>query len=719
MAPRLRLDPFHPITSMKKRISLTCLSLSLLLAGCGGEQQAVNSGTQSKFAAQIQNNKNVTQFDKPRSAYLIEKSGAGYRVVELATLENPVLVPAGQTLRFTDSSLRMDVDGTAGKIYRLYQAAFNREPDSGGLAMWINAADQGWTMDAIAQEFINSAEFKKMYGEKPGNTELVKKIYQNVLHRDGDPGGITFWTNVLQNTKLSTVLLGFSESRENQDGVAARIASGIKLAENGVKYVITPNLITGNNQGDSKPNDIRGWQPPSHKVPSSGNYVFLEGSTEEPIGKGHDRLYGHNNTYLRFDSSLGMVSIGVAGAQNWLGQFVMPQGMPKLVKGDYLNLQLYPNQDAGKAAMSWGGEGRSCSKASSSFVVDEVSYAQGAIVSLDLRFEQYCDGAVNPLRGKVHWDASAASDPVISVPDTPPQQAHISWQPKVELPASGNYLYLEGAEGEWLANGASYFYVDRDAEFSVNFSGGLLAVDVKGKQSWSGLFMPKFGHSLHGPSSYTGLRRYPYHDTEKGGMYWAGNDRACVNLSGWFAIDTLTHNADGYQTLEMRFEQSCNGKAPIRGKLRWKGYAYGSLWSPANRNLPTTGKFVYLESTSGDYIGQGQSEVYQTLNVKEENGLLDVQTGNWRGFFKLPAGQSKFTAGLYQNMTRHGFHDPAFGGLSWTGNGRACNESYGWMAVDFAEYEGAVLKKIGLRFQQTCESANRAPLHGLVQWRAN
>lgn len=140
-------------------------------------------------------------------------------------------------LRFSDYTLGMDVDGNAGKVYRLYQAAFNRTPDVRGLSFWIKAMDEGATLDAIAQGFASSTEFKSVYGINPTSYDIIARFYNNVLHRDGEYAGVEFWVSALnRGVPVAAVLGGFSESAENQVGVYEAIGNGVKFREAGVTY---------------------------------------------------------------------------------------------------------------------------------------------------------------------------------------------------------------------------------------------------------------------------------------------------------------------------------------------------------------------------------------------------------------------------------------------------------------------------------------------------
>lgn len=105
-----------------------------------------------------------------------------------------------------------------GPVYRLYKAVFNRLPDIGGLAFWEGHYNSGMTLSDIANEFIKSNEFQNTYGLTVNNTDFVCLLYKNVLGREPDSVGLAFWVENLatgRSTKVS-VLVGFSESAENK-----------------------------------------------------------------------------------------------------------------------------------------------------------------------------------------------------------------------------------------------------------------------------------------------------------------------------------------------------------------------------------------------------------------------------------------------------------------------------------------------------------------------
>ena len=136
-----------------------------------------------------------------------------------------------ERIQFSDMTVALDISGIAGQAYRVYQAAFNRTPDNGGLKYWIGLMDGGYALAGVASGFIASTEFKTLYGSNPTNELLVSKLYDNVLHRTPDEGGYNYWVGLLNTKKIDTIstLINFSESTENQAGVIGVIQNGINL----------------------------------------------------------------------------------------------------------------------------------------------------------------------------------------------------------------------------------------------------------------------------------------------------------------------------------------------------------------------------------------------------------------------------------------------------------------------------------------------------------
>ncbi len=137
-----------------------------------------------------------------------------------------------------DGSLLYDV-GTPnlGFGYRIYQASFDRTPDEGGVLFWIGVLDeldnQGWSQyekeQFLASQFIQSDEFKALFGANPTNEQYIDAMYQNVLDRLPDQGGYDFWVGGMVNDGLTRedILIAFTKSDENVDRTAPDLDDGV------------------------------------------------------------------------------------------------------------------------------------------------------------------------------------------------------------------------------------------------------------------------------------------------------------------------------------------------------------------------------------------------------------------------------------------------------------------------------------------------------------
>jgi hypothetical protein len=185
-------------------------------------------------------------FSVARDDYAIALSVSGRTVSDNFGTDGTDHLTDIERLEFSDKMVAFDIDDTAGQAYRIYQAAFNRTPDEGGLGFWIEQMDNGASLKQVATAFINSAEFKALYGANPTNAQLVTLLYNNVLHRDPDQGGFNYWMNQLNNgMPREEALIGFSESFENKVALMAfdmdsNIGEGYRLYQ--AAFDRTPDL---------------------------------------------------------------------------------------------------------------------------------------------------------------------------------------------------------------------------------------------------------------------------------------------------------------------------------------------------------------------------------------------------------------------------------------------------------------------------------------------
>ena len=104
-------------------------------------------------------------------------------------------------------------------------------PDSGDAYL-----DRGFDFTTAANNFLNSGEFRAMYGADPTNEQFVTLLYTHVMHRVPDAGGNQFWIDAMANKEgayghawtQGEVLELFSESAENKANVAGQIENGFE-----------------------------------------------------------------------------------------------------------------------------------------------------------------------------------------------------------------------------------------------------------------------------------------------------------------------------------------------------------------------------------------------------------------------------------------------------------------------------------------------------------
>ena len=171
-------------------------------------------------------------FEAGLNEIVVQRDEAGEWIVESDAEGRDVLVNV-ERISTADQSLALDIDGNAGQMYRVYKAAFNRDPmqgDTTGLGYWIDQADGGMDVVEVAARFIDSDEFRDTYGAGVSDETYIDALYENVLGRLPDEEGRAWWIDQIANNPEKSrekVLADFAESTENQDAVIDLIGNGI------------------------------------------------------------------------------------------------------------------------------------------------------------------------------------------------------------------------------------------------------------------------------------------------------------------------------------------------------------------------------------------------------------------------------------------------------------------------------------------------------------
>lgn len=164
--------------------------------------------------------KNATYFDRPKESFgdvfvacfapkYFAWRGFTHWSNDLATIRSIILWDISPTPTPKPVS-----EFPNDSVYRLYRAYFLREPDKGGYTYWRDQQRAGLPLLAVSDQFSKSAEFVNRYGAL-SDTGFVKLVYQNVLGRAADSGGLNHWVGVLgKGYSRGYVMLQFSESQE-------------------------------------------------------------------------------------------------------------------------------------------------------------------------------------------------------------------------------------------------------------------------------------------------------------------------------------------------------------------------------------------------------------------------------------------------------------------------------------------------------------------------
>lgn len=178
---------------------------------------------------------NTAVYHSVEANYTITKTATGFTITDKTGFDGTDQVTNVQRLQFADTAVGFDAGGHGGQAFRIFQAAFNRAPDKGGLGYWMNALDHGVSLLDVANGFIHSAEFKALYGDNPTNADLVNKYYANILHRAPDQAGADYWTKLLDQHVVTNgdVLMSISESAENQAALVGVLQNGFEYTPYG------------------------------------------------------------------------------------------------------------------------------------------------------------------------------------------------------------------------------------------------------------------------------------------------------------------------------------------------------------------------------------------------------------------------------------------------------------------------------------------------------
>jgi hypothetical protein len=103
------------------------------------------------------------------------------------------------------------------QVQDAYIAYYGRPADIDGLKYWAEKLQaEGGDINGLVTSFGNSTESQTLYGNLDA-TQLINNIYQQVLGRSADQGGLDFYLNVLTSKSAAFIALDIYNGAKNAD----------------------------------------------------------------------------------------------------------------------------------------------------------------------------------------------------------------------------------------------------------------------------------------------------------------------------------------------------------------------------------------------------------------------------------------------------------------------------------------------------------------------
>jgi hypothetical protein len=138
------------------------------------------------------------------------------------------------------------------QVQEMYVAYYGRPGDPGGIDFWAQQLEQqGGNLGAIIDAFGNSDEYLEQFGSL-SHESLVNNIFQQLFSRDADPGGLEFYVSSLQNGErsLASIALDVSNGVPGGSEDAAILANKLQLADYFTESVQVLDVSYGGDQVD-------------------------------------------------------------------------------------------------------------------------------------------------------------------------------------------------------------------------------------------------------------------------------------------------------------------------------------------------------------------------------------------------------------------------------------------------------------------------------------
>jgi len=159
-----------------------------------------------------------------------------------ASLGSPLGVPA--------ASAATDTGAVQAFVTRFYEECLDREPDSTGLAYWVDDLASGDATGAeVAQGFIYSNEFQ---AKNVSDNTYLDVLYRAFFNRAADSTGLAYWqSNLNDDMSRLSVLAGFVNSNE-----FSALCDAYGIIPGSIKVGSTSTVVTTESTGVGTTNQL-------------------------------------------------------------------------------------------------------------------------------------------------------------------------------------------------------------------------------------------------------------------------------------------------------------------------------------------------------------------------------------------------------------------------------------------------------------------------------
>lgn len=126
---------------------------------------------------------------------------------------------------------------TRENVTQIYVATFNRAPDAAGLEYWTYQSNLT-SLEEIAMSFFDQSETQLLYHQGMTTSEKITLAYHNLFNREPDTLGLAYWVEQIETGVVhqSTMLLALINGAQSYDAriIENKMTVGIYFADKGL-----------------------------------------------------------------------------------------------------------------------------------------------------------------------------------------------------------------------------------------------------------------------------------------------------------------------------------------------------------------------------------------------------------------------------------------------------------------------------------------------------